>query len=156
MREEAGDLWTYPADARVITTNTIVKADGCLVMGAGVALQARKRHPGIDRRLGAFVKAHGDKLCYMQNLGLIAMPTKRDWKKKSDIKLIEQGARKLMELADFFDLKTVVMPRPGCGNGGLHWEIDVRPLLEGILDGRFVVLQPAAQAGVSKEDFMLI
>ena len=47
-----------------------------------------------------------------------------------------------MELIDLviehgFD--TVVLPRPGCGNGGLRWQ-DVRPLLGLSLDDRFIVV----------------
>jgi hypothetical protein len=34
---------------------------------------------------------------------------------------------------------TVIMPRPGCGNGRLRWQ-DVSKVLSDILDDRFVVV----------------
>ena len=40
MRYDTGDLWSYPADYRVVTTNGIIKKDGEAVMGAGVGLLA--------------------------------------------------------------------------------------------------------------------
>jgi len=53
--------------------------------------------------------------------------------------LIRQSARQLVEMADKFGWGSVVLPRPGCGNGGLDWD-DVRPILEAILDDRFTVV----------------
>jgi hypothetical protein len=35
----------------------------------------------------------------------------------------------------------VVLPRAGCGNGGLNWEMAVRPVLADILDDRFIALE---------------
>ena len=42
MREVVGNLWTYPADIRVITTNGTVKNDGTCVMGRGCAAEAKR------------------------------------------------------------------------------------------------------------------
>jgi len=42
MKEDKGDLWGYPADYRCVTTNGVVKPNGKLVMGAGVALDAKR------------------------------------------------------------------------------------------------------------------
>ncbi len=50
MIEEFGDIWEIPGDARVITTNGVVRKDGACVMGRGVALQAKMRYPGSSSR----------------------------------------------------------------------------------------------------------
>lgn len=34
----------------------------------------------------------------------------------------------------------ILLPRPGCGNGSLNWERDVRPVLAPVLDDRFSVI----------------
>jgi hypothetical protein len=42
-------------------------------------------------------------------------------------------------MADKFRWQHIVMPRPGCGNGGLDWA-DVEPVLSKLLDDRFTVI----------------
>jgi hypothetical protein len=44
------------ADLFLITTNSSTRADGRLVMGAGIARQARDRFPGLDARLGQVIQ----------------------------------------------------------------------------------------------------
>ena len=44
-----------------------------------------------------------------------------------------------MDIIQFYDLKNVALPRPGCANGGLNWE-DVKPHLERILDDRVTIV----------------
>jgi hypothetical protein len=62
------------------------------------------------------------------------------WMAKSNLPLIEKSTHQLAEITDQQDWKSVVLPRPGCGAGGLSWEDEVRPLLAGILDARFYVI----------------
>jgi len=55
---EFGDMWTVwnRSDLFLITTNACVRPDGRLVMGAGIAKQARDRWYGrLDLRLGALL-----------------------------------------------------------------------------------------------------
>ncbi len=53
-----GDMWSAwnQADLFLITTNSSTRTDGHLVMGAGIARQARDRFPGLDARLGRVIK----------------------------------------------------------------------------------------------------
>ena len=57
---------------------------------------------------------------------------------KSDINLIDKSIKQLVELTNQMGWETVVLPRIGCGNGGLNWD-DVKPVIEPYLDHRFIV-----------------
>lgn len=143
MREVYGDLWDYPADIRVITTNGDVNRFGQAVMGRGVALQAKQRYPGVELVLGSYLKSSGLCLVYMESQKLVSFPVKYHWHQQADLRLIERSAKSLVQLSKLYGWKTVVLPRPGCGNGGLDWE-DVKPVIAPILKSkRFVVIERA-------------
>jgi hypothetical protein len=62
MREITGNLFDQTnADAICIPTNGYVKKNGYAVMGAGVALDACKRWPGIDDSLGILLYNMGNR-----------------------------------------------------------------------------------------------
>jgi O-acetyl-ADP-ribose deacetylase (regulator of RNase III) len=69
---------------------------------------------------------------------LVVFPVKHEWMELADLALIQQSAYELIALADRLEWRRVVLPRPGCGNGGLTWD-QVQPLLWD-LDDRFVVV----------------
>lgn len=129
MIEVRGDLWTYPADFRVITTNGSIKRDGSAVMGRGCAREAMQRYHLLPRVLGRELKLNGNHLFWFEKLNLLTFPVKDQWMETARASLIEQSVQ---ELIDFIalqpPLRTYVMPRPGCGNGHLDWQ-QVRPLL---------------------------
>jgi hypothetical protein len=140
MLEASGNIWDYEADAIVITTNGTTKKDGSAVMGRGVAEQAKESFPGIDRTLGELLEQYGLQVHLVwQNPNIVAFPVKRDWWEKASLGLIARSALELVELADVMNWTTVIMPRPGCGNGRLRWQ-DVSKVLSDILDDRFVVV----------------
>src|ERR1700686_795435 len=94
------NLWDVQADLYGITTNGVVKADGRLVMGKGVALQAAQRYPGIEVELGKSVARMGNRLQMVFDnhlhplcANLFSFPTKQDWRSKSDLELIEVSAQ---------------------------------------------------------------
>lgn len=139
-----GNIWDISSDYKVITTNGIVKKDERLVMGKGIALEAKKRFPDIDKVLGGFVSKFGNHVwfigMYPHKYKIISFPTKHHWKDKSDIKLIEQSCLEMIAgLKDFMNIK-VLLPPVGCGNGGLDFEKDVKPILSKYLDDRFYVV----------------
>lgn len=138
MREDTGDLWSYEAEYRVVTTNNVVTPNG-LVMGAGVALQAKRRFPELPLKLAKAVSKFGNVPILCKQEGIITLPTKRHWRDPSDIDLIVQSVKALVVLVDDNKIASVVMTRPGCGNGWLTWK-DVKPQIEGVLDDRFTVL----------------
>lgn len=139
MHEQAGDLWTWPAQYRVVTTNGVVKENGELVMGAGVALEAKKRFPGLPAKLGKWVLEYGNRPFICKQEGIITFPTKHNWRDLSHPLLITESTERLVEIADKYLILHVVLPRPGCGNGGLTWDF-VRPILAERLDHRFTVI----------------
>lgn len=147
MIEVVGDLWTYPADARVITTNGFVKKNGEAVMGRGTAAQAVKRWPAIAITLGVCLQYHpSGNVPYMlaspplTDVDLWSFPVKHNFWEKADLVLIEKSARFFLMVAENMGYQTIVMPRPGCGNGQLTWE-EVKPVIEPILDDRFHIIE---------------
>jgi len=138
MREICQDLWTVAADIRVITTNSTVRRDGRAVMGRGCAWEATQRSPGLAYDLGRRLTAQGNHVHWLPPYDLVTFPVKHAWWHTADPGLILQSTEELVQLTDAQIWQTVVMPRPGCGNGCLAWA-DVRQLIAPLLDDRFVV-----------------
>lgn len=153
MREAFGELFTMDGDLLCITTNGTVNTRGHAIMGAGCALEARRRFIGIERSLGERITAEGN---HVHDLGewrdfvtghymrVASFPTKQHWADASTLALIEQSARELNALLAW-NPWTVLLPRPGCNNGRLEWSV-VRPRLEAILDDRVIAVGYAAEA----------
>ena len=62
---DAGDIFELPKnrnEAVCITTNGIVKKNGCAVMGAGIAKQANMSFNGLARDLGALLSQYGNRV----------------------------------------------------------------------------------------------
>jgi hypothetical protein len=142
MIERAADLWTVPADVRVITTNGTVRRDGRAVMGRGCARQAALRFPRLPYLLGDALRTHGNRVHVFDSQalraseGLVTFPVKHHWAERADLALIAASVAAFA--GQLLPGATYVMPRPGCGNGGLRWA-DVRPLLLGLPDSVIVV-----------------
>jgi len=144
MKEITGNIWDFHEQGKwiVIPTNGSVNSGSEAIMGAGIALQAKQRYPMLPSALGQAIRAQGrSSLVHISSEGLILLPTKNDWWEDSSLELIEQGLKELIALLDLIrEYPTpIYLSRLGCGNGNLKWE-DVKPLLEGYLDDRFVVI----------------
>jgi len=153
MIEIEGDLFArYPGlNARVITTNGDVRKDGRAVMGRGVARQAAQRWPSLRLRLGDLIAgseafhlpAYGNHVHHLgsfYNGNLVSFPVKHHWQDTADLSLIVQSCRELVKLTTKMNWRFVLMPRPGCGNGGLTWDV-VKPMIQPLLDDRFFICQ---------------
>ena len=154
MREQRIDILSErvlsKADCICFTSNGVVKYDGSLVMGAGVAKAFRDRFLGLDAALGEQVRKNGN-ICQIADfsiyvksfprppLPIIAFPTKHHFKDPSDIELIKKSANELMELIEQNGWKLVALPKPGCRNGGLVWS-EVKAAIEPIFDNRVVIV----------------
>lgn len=150
MTEGYDDLWSVPCDARVITTNGDINAKGELVMGRGCALQAKQRYPWLPKILAHEVIQYGnqpyvialDNTWTQLDVPIITMPVKHHWHERADLDLIVTSAKRIVTWVDTLEYRKVVMPRPGCGNGRLTWDV-VKPLLAELLDDRFHVVTHA-------------
>lgn len=153
MREVTGDLWAWDDGqviARVITTNGFVKKDGSAVLGAGVAKQAVERFgKGLPVKVGEYITRWGNH-CHAfppnpdadRDYWLLTFPVKPEagpngepgFKAKAELELIRRSCMELLAWAvSVSETGTIVLPRPGCGNGGLQWD-DVRPTLVDAFD----------------------
>lgn len=151
MEELVGNIWRecIGFDALCVTTNGVVKKNGDAVMGKGIALEAKERFPTLPTILGRKLASSGNNVHYLchanvgaelNSVALISFPTKHHWRERASLELIKRSAYQLVKLADKNGWEKIILPRPGCGNGGLVWATEVRPVLEPVLDDRFHVI----------------
>ena len=152
MKEEFGNIWEMEADARCISTNGEVNQKGEAIMGKGVALQAKVHCPGIETEIGKHLQETGNHVYLIASFSANLMrykmlyyyyftfPTKNKWKESSSLPLIENSCLELISIINRVKFKRVLLPRPGCGNGGLKWE-NVKPAIQDLLDDRVVIVE---------------
>jgi hypothetical protein len=139
MIEIQGNLWEFfGREVIAITTNGQVTKNGKAVLGNGCARQAGERFPDLAVRLGKMLAEQGNHTQYLGD-GLVSFPVEHSPFENPDLRLIERSTRELLALADAMGWQKVIVPRPGCGGGGLSWK-EVKPVLEKYLDDRFLVI----------------
>lgn len=144
MKEIVGDLWDYaekPQYYICITTNGTVKGNGCAVMGRGCAYEAMIRYPGLDKELGLAILRHGNIVQFLRTStpeSLITFPVKHEWHQQADINLIKKSANELAVIANALNNIEYILPRPGCGNGKLSWEV-VKPVISFLPDNVHII-----------------
>lgn len=134
MREVFGDFWTQTANVKLITTNGDINRDGRAVMGRGIAAQATTFLKGIADCLADVLRLHGNHVCYLlEHNGVMyfSFPVKHHWHEMADLDLIRESCAALQKMAIAMDDWTYLLPRPGCGAGGLAWD-EVRQILEDV------------------------
>jgi len=127
---EYGDMWSvWPAtDLFLITANSFVKRTGQLVMGAGIARQARDRFPGLDLTLGQAIR---ETCGHLGEYGLLISPrwpaarlglfqVKCHWSTEALPELIRRSTEKLTVWANAHPDCRIDLNFPGIGNGRLH------------------------------------
>lgn len=141
MKLKTGDMWKVydEADMFLITTNSFIKQNGALVMGAGIAKQARDKFPGIDLALGSRIQHLGTYgLLLSENWPerkLGAFQVKLHFKDSASLQLIEYSCKILTNFIVYNGLEhdKIHLNFPGIGNGKLEIE-DVFPIVEKLPD----------------------
>ena len=124
-----GNLFTSNAKVLVNTVNTVG------VMGKGIAYDFKKYYPKMFEEYKQLCDTNqfniGDLNLYKtSNKWILNFPTKEHWRSPSKIDFIEKGLQKLVQDAHKLQINDIAMPKLGCGNGGLDWESEVKPLVE--------------------------
>lgn len=123
-----GDLFASQAQTLVNTVNCVG------VMGKGVALEFKKRWPGMfadyQARCARKEVRLGEPYLYRGAAGtsIVNFPTKDHWRSPARLADIERGLDYLVAHLDAWGITSLAMPPLGCGNGGLEWT-EVGPLL---------------------------
>jgi hypothetical protein len=140
MLETVGDIWEHAdrGEIIVITTNGSLTRDGRAIFGRGVARQAALRFPEFADELGKLLAELGSHVFDLGN-GVVTFPVEETPWSLPDLRIIARSARELRLLADHSGWQRIIVPRPGCGGGGLSWK-EVKPLLESCFDHRFLVI----------------
>ena len=126
-----GNMWDVfeGIDYFVITTNAVIKNNGAVVMGAGIAKQVRDNWPGVDVQLGkAISRMGGGAYGYIQGSKLGIFQVKYHYKDQASLRLIEHSAEMLAKHARAYPHHDYALNFPGIGNGKLN-RADVEPLL---------------------------
>ncbi len=139
MREAEENLWDWLGKAVIaITTSGSVNRRGECPLPRGCGRQARERFPDLPAILGQRIAVSGNHVQELGN-GLVSFPVEEHWLANPDLRLIARSAGELHQLTDERGWPLVVLPRPGCGGGGLDWR-EVRPVLARHFDDRFLVV----------------
>jgi hypothetical protein len=144
MIEVKGNIFKSEVEYICVTTNGVLNNKGQAVMGAGVAKQALSLYPGLNEELGVLINKYGNHVMRIREYngkvrsGIISFPTKHDWKKNSNIDLIERSANELLVILERSRDYKFALPRPGCNNGGLLW-VDVKPVISFLPDNLFII-----------------
>lgn len=126
-----GDLLAADVDALVNTVNCVG------IMGKGIALQFKRRYPGVFTAYAQACKRHEVTIGKMfvvptdQIMGprlVINFPTKKHWRSPSQIDYIEQGLIHLRQVIRQYGIASIAIPPLGSGSGGLDWS-EVKPMI---------------------------
>jgi len=127
---KTGNILDANVDAIVNPVNTVG------VMGKGLALQVKNAFPSAFERyrracLRGDIKI-GKMLVYVGAISsdpkqgpytIINFPTKSHWRDPSKIEYVIEGLNDLVKVVRSMNLKSLAIPKLGCGCGGLDWNI---------------------------------
>lgn len=115
----------------------IINPVNCVgVSGKGLALQFKESYPLNYRHYREACESGKLKIgrVHVFSTGMenpkyiINFPTKNHWREKSKLEYIELGLEDLKKQILNRKIKSIALPKLGCGLGGLSWK-DVKPLI---------------------------
>lgn len=135
---ESGNMWKiFPhSDLFCITTNSHLTLNGELVMGRGIAFEAKQKLPQLPRQFGTMIRqSYG----HLGRYGLLilkrrprpsvaAFQVKRHFSDAADLSLIEFSVQLLADLALKYPSARFDLNFPGIGNGRLS-RAEVLPIV---------------------------
>src|ERR1044072_5637709 len=124
----------YDEDLFQSGSDVIVNPVNCVgAMGAGLALEFRKRYPDMFNDYLIRCRRHevklGEPYLYrdVKGIGILNFPTKGHWKDNSQLEDIYNGVTYLVQNYKEMGIKSIAVPALGCGKGQLDWA-DVHPI----------------------------
>lgn len=134
---EKGNMWDVfgETDIFMITTNPIQRNDGAVVMGRGIALQAKERFPQLPYDFGYMLTRYKDNVGYIGNYDyqrIYWFMVKDHWRNHASLEIITRSVERTKHLFELSD-ERVDLNFPGIGNGRLQRN-DVLPILETLPD----------------------
>lgn len=130
------NIWDFhPRYPIVITTNMIIKKNGHLTMGKGLALEMKLRYPSFPKLAASDHK----RVKFWESYHVYTFPTKYHWRECSDINLIIRGLNELNTAVTVSGFNKIYLPPLGCGQGGLN-PGEIIPILRMYLDDRFTLV----------------
>ena len=127
-----GDIWKYHKDGYyiVVPTNGYVKANGECVMGRGLALQAKTKFVDLPKLLGTLIRTHTNQVYAFPSFRIFTFPVKHNWYEQANLYLIEKSCTELMHYTEPLLVTyipgiklPIYLPKVGCGNGKLDWDV---------------------------------
>ncbi|MCK4666903.1 hypothetical protein KAU33_09150 [Candidatus Dependentiae bacterium] len=143
MLEKDGYIWKSNADVVCIPTHDNINyITGDLIMD--IASQAKEFDSDVAYFFARHVEAHGNTPCLFHrgiNPNFCSLPIKFNPYDTPELDLIERSIKLIVKIMDKDkkNLLKIALPRPGCGINELDWETQVRPLIEPLLDDRFII-----------------
>lgn len=144
MLEQPGNIWKSNADVICIPTNNVINLNGELVMERGVALEVKEFDTDVSYYFAHHVETHGNTPCLFRtdiNPNFCSLPIKHHCRDIPDLFLIKRSIKYMVSImdSDKRNFRKIALPRPGCEHNELKWKTEVRPIIEPLLDDRFVV-----------------
>lgn len=138
MKLKRGDMWEalWESDLFCLTINRTLTPYGNLVMGAGIAKEAKKRFPMLSAQFGALIADginHPLLTVHCEDYDFGGFVVKEDWRKPATLQLITSATDSLRLYAQENPEARIHLNFPGIGYGGLPRH-QVLPIIERLPD----------------------